>query len=140
MCTGRALPQTHAKLKRRTSEFAMEKEQSTISYAVPIRSLDKHDIQRLIDIAQERLHEEKEEKVTHEERDTHEEKEICNWNHSLQGAFYALGGDYPDQECVERALGYAAKCLQEVEDMIYKLSHKDLGKCINDMKELSKEL
>lgn len=99
--------------------------------AVPIRSLSKSDIEPLIKIAH---------RCFDIQSLVYKIPVKYDWNDNLTNAYYALGGDYPDDEGVDNALLYANDCLKKVSDTIYKLSHEDLKKCISDMKKLLEKL
>ena len=102
--------------------------------AISIRSLSKSDIEPLIKIAHNRLN------IQSLVYEIPVKYDWCDWDDNLKNAYYALGGDYPDDEGVDNALSYASDCLKKVSDTIYKLSHEDLKKCISDMEKLLKKL
>lgn len=99
--------------------------------AFPIKSLCKNDLTPIVEIIEKQLISEK--------FNIYEEKDKYDWNSLIQETYYALGGDYPDEESVDVALLYSKSCLRRLQNMVYQLSESDLHKCLNDiMKVISK--
>lgn len=98
--------------------------------AIPIFTLTKEDIEPLIILANDCLQ---------KQSIIYNEKFEYDWNSHINSAYFALGGEYPDDESMEHALCYYNNCLEEVKTIITKLSHTDLKKCISDMEQLVKK-
>jgi hypothetical protein len=95
--------------------------------SVSVRPLDSKDLEPLIKKAKECL-EQKSQKNNN-----------YDWKFYLNAAYYALGGDYGDEEAAYNALSYAEGRLAKLKDLIPKLSHEELELCIREMRVLLKK-
>ena len=104
-------------------KHSVEIKETPVTYnAVAIRNLYKTDIEPLLWLAEECLL-----------NNLQETKVEYDWLRQLNAAYYAMGGDYPDEEGVEHAEQYASSCLDTVSAIITKLSRRQLNQCISDM-------
>lgn len=104
---------------------------TTSYHAVACRSLSKHDIIPLINMAN----------VCIGNKNKHDANDVNKYNGLLTSLRYTLGGDYPDNESIDHAELHAASTIKEIERIIKtKLSDENLTQFIKDATVLCETL